>query len=78
MYIYIVYDIVNHFCPHYALTTIFSDLDVSQLAEDSCIEEVDLRANPLLPACHEMLSDTTHVRIKLTERTREEWEDLDI
>lgn len=61
-----------------ASNNLIADIDVSQLAEDSCIEEVDLRGNPLLPACHEMLSDITHVTIKLTERRREEWEDLDI
>ncbi|KAF2366550.1 Leucine-rich repeat [Trinorchestia longiramus] len=54
------------------------DVDVKQLPEESPIEEVDLRENPLLPACHEMLSQVTTVKVLLTPREKEDWEDLDV
>jgi len=54
------------------------DVDVSQLPADSCVEAVDLSANPLLPACHQLLSCATHVHVTLSPRPKEDWEDLDV
>ena len=55
-----------------------ADVDVNQLPKDSPIKEVDLRSNPLVPQCHEMLSKVTSVAVTLSPREREEWEDLAI
>jgi len=55
-----------------------TDVDVSSLPEDSGVEEVDLSHNPLLPACHDLLSGQTRVTVTLSVRQKEDWEDLEI
>lgn len=43
------------------------------------LELVDLRHNPLTPRCHEMLKNArVGFHIELTERKKEDWEDLTI
>lgn len=54
------------------------DVDVEQLPKDSPIEEVDLRENPLIPSCHDMLSQVRTVSVILSPRQEEDWENLDI
>lgn len=54
------------------------DVDVSLMSPDSELEEADLRNNPLLPACHEVLSQSSKVLVKLSARQLEDWEDLNI
>lgn len=48
-------------------------------AENSALELVDLRHNPLTGICHDILkSAKVNFKIELSERQKEEWEDLDI
>jgi hypothetical protein len=43
------------------------------------LELVDLRKNPLTPMCREMLKNVNVTfHIELSERVREDWEDLTI
>lgn len=53
----------------------FDLLDV----EDNSLAVVDLRWNPLTGICHDILKEAkVNFKIELTERQKEEWEDLDI
>lgn len=48
------------------------------IASDS-LELVDLRHNPLTPKCHALLKNArVTFHIELTERKKEDWEDLTI
>jgi Leucine-rich repeat (LRR) protein len=53
----------------------FDMLDV----ENNSLELVDLRWNPLTGICHDILKAAkVNFKIELSERQKEEWEDLDI
>ncbi|XP_058055475.1 leucine-rich repeat-containing protein 20 [Anopheles bellator] len=53
------------------------DIDRDEIIASDSLELVDLRHNPLTPMCHDLLKHA-HVsfRIELSEREKEEWEDL--
>lgn len=54
------------------------EADHKLIASDS-LELVDLRNNPLTPQCYESLkSAPVNFHIELTERQKEDWEDLTI
>lgn len=43
------------------------------------LELVDLRNNPLTPSCHEVLKNArVPFKIEISERKKEDWEDLTI
>lgn len=55
------------------------DIDRDEIITSDSLELVDLRYNPLTPICHELLkSANVSFRIELSEREKEEWEDLTI
>lgn len=54
------------------------DVDVEKLKHAPVLEFVDLQANPLRPRIHGLLSNLPRIRIELTPREVEEWEDLTI
>ncbi|CAH1109655.1 unnamed protein product [Psylliodes chrysocephalus] len=54
------------------------DIDVDCLKEAPSLESIDVTNNPLAPRIHEQLSKLTHLRISLSPRQKEDWEDLTI
>ncbi|XP_028137461.1 leucine-rich repeat protein soc-2 isoform X1 [Diabrotica virgifera virgifera] len=54
------------------------DLDVDCLKDAPSLESVDLTNNPLAPRIYEQLSRLSDLRILLTPREKEDWEDLTI
>lgn len=55
------------------------DIDRDEIITSDSLELVDLRHNPLTPMCHELLRmANVSFRIELSEREKEEWEDLTI
>jgi Leucine rich repeat len=57
----------------------FSDIDADEMVVSDSLELVDLRKNPLTPMCREMLKNANVTfHIELSERVREDWEDLTI
>lgn len=49
------------------------------MIQSDTLEMVDLRRNPLTPQCYERLKNAkVSFHIELSERRREEWEDLTI
>lgn len=54
------------------------EVDVDRLARSRALEFVDLSDNPLPPQIHEDLKKITRPSVSLSEREKEEWEDLDI
>lgn len=55
------------------------DIDRDEIITSDSLEVVDLRHNPLTPQCHELLKNANvSFRIELSEREKEEWEDLTI
>lgn len=57
---------------------IFLDIDVERLRHAPALEFIDLQANPLTARMHDLLSTLTRIKIELTPRQVEEWEDLTI
>jgi len=41
-------------------------------------EQLNLEENPLSPTTHNLLNNITNIRITMSVRQREEWEDLSI
>lgn len=60
------------------MTFLFSEVDVDCLQEARSLETVDLTNNPLAPRTHDQLSSISRIRITLTPREKEDWEDLTI
>lgn len=56
----------------------FLDIDVERLRHAPALEFIDLQANPLTARMHDLLSTLTRIKIELTPRQVEEWEDLTI
>ncbi|XP_042892009.1 leucine-rich repeat protein SHOC-2-like isoform X1 [Penaeus japonicus] len=54
------------------------DLEVEEVQKAKTLEELDVRENPLTIKSHDGLSKITGVRVTLTPRELEEWEDLDV
>jgi len=55
-----------------------ADVSVDALETSSSLEQLNLEENPLSPNTHNMLSAITNIRITMSLRQREEWEDLSI
>lgn len=54
------------------------DVDVERLRHAPVLEFIDLQANPLTARMHDLLGTLTQIRVVLTPRQVEEWEDLTI
>lgn len=55
------------------------DIDGDEIITSESLEVVDLRHNPLTPMCHDLLKRAVvSFRIELSEREKEDWEDLTI
>uniref|UniRef100_A0A2M4CRT7 Putative leucine-rich repeat lrr protein associated with apoptosis in muscle tissue n=1 Tax=Anopheles darlingi TaxID=43151 RepID=A0A2M4CRT7_ANODA len=55
------------------------DIDRDEIIASDSLEVVDLRHNPLTPMCHDLLKHARlSFRIELSEREKEDWEDLTI
>jgi len=55
-----------------------ADVDVEAVVGCSSLEQLNLEENPLNPDTHIQLQDIQNIRIVITPREREEWEDLSI
>jgi hypothetical protein len=60
-----------------ALPTV-TDVEVERLQGAPALQEVDLRENPLSSRCHDALQPVTTLRIHLSPRQTEDWEDLTV
>ncbi|KAI4497136.1 hypothetical protein M0802_007882 [Mischocyttarus mexicanus] len=54
------------------------DIDVERIKHAPALEYIDLQANPLTPRMYDLLGTLTHIRVELTPRQVEDWEDLTI
>ncbi|XP_076233503.1 leucine rich repeat containing protein 20 sclp isoform X2 [Calliopsis andreniformis] len=54
------------------------DVDVERLRHAPVLEFIDLQQNPLTGRMHELLGTLTRIRIELSPRQVEDWEDLTI
>ncbi|KAG7196648.1 hypothetical protein KM043_015988 [Ampulex compressa] len=54
------------------------DVDVERLKRAPVLEFIDLQANPLTPRMHDLLGTLTRIKVELTPRQVEEWEDLTV
>ncbi|KZC11511.1 Leucine-rich repeat-containing protein 20 [Dufourea novaeangliae] len=54
------------------------DIDVERIRHAPVLEFIDLQANPLTRRMHDLLGTLTEIRIELTPRQVEDWEDLTI
>uniref|UniRef100_A0A182LTE2 Leucine-rich repeat-containing protein 20 n=1 Tax=Anopheles culicifacies TaxID=139723 RepID=A0A182LTE2_9DIPT len=55
------------------------DIDRDEIITSESLELVDLRHNPLTPICHDLLKHAVvSFRIELSDREKEDWEDLTI
>ncbi|KOC66040.1 Leucine-rich repeat-containing protein 20 [Habropoda laboriosa] len=54
------------------------DIDVERLRHAPMLEFIDLQANPLTPRMYDILNTLTRIRVELTPRQVEDWEDLTI
>ncbi|KAL6441231.1 hypothetical protein ACFW04_003481 [Cataglyphis niger] len=54
------------------------DVDVERLRHAPVLELVDLQANPLPSRLHDLLRTLTGIRIELSPRQIEDWEDLNV
>jgi len=55
-----------------------ADVDVEAVMSCETLESLGLEENPLSPASHENLNQIDSIRITVSPRQREEWEDLSI
>lgn len=55
-----------------------AEVDVERLRHAPVLEFVDLQANPLSARIHELLGALTRIRIELSPRQVEGWEDLSV
>lgn len=53
-------------------------MDVDRLARSRALEFVDLSDNPLPPRIHDELKQLQQPSVSLSEREKEDWEDLNI
>ncbi|KAJ4436035.1 hypothetical protein ANN_18662 [Periplaneta americana] len=54
------------------------DVEVERLQEAPSLQEVDLQENPLSARCHDALQTVTTLRIRVSARQIEDWEDLTV
>lgn len=58
---------------------LLADIENDQMIASDSLEVVDLRKNPLTPQCFERLKNArVNFHIELSERIKEDWEDLTI
>merc|ERR1711978_449781 len=55
-----------------------ADVDVELISTCDTLENLNLEDNPLARDCQERLSSVTSLRVSVTARDMEEWEDLSI
>lgn len=53
-----------------------ADVNVEKLRQAPALEFVDLQSNPLPSRVHDLLSSLTGIRIELSPRQVEDWENL--
>jgi hypothetical protein len=56
----------------------FLDIEVELIRTCETLEDLDLEENPLSRDCQDRLSSVTNLRVLVTHREMEEWEDLSI
>jgi len=61
-----------------ASTNFIADVDVDMLESCCSLEAVNLEENPLTSEIHQRLNDIVNIRIRVSARQTEEWEDLSI
>merc|ERR1712018_235109 len=61
-----------------AKTNYIADVDDDDLENTECLEYLNVEENPLSPSCRERLQRIDRIRIIMSERKLEEWEDLSI
>ena len=57
---------------------VITDVEVELINTCETLENLNLEENPLSRDCHDNLSSVSNVRILVTPREMEEWEDLSI
>lgn len=57
---------------------VLAEVNVERLRHAPVLEFVDLQANPLSARIHDLLGTLTRIRIELSPRQVEEWENLKI
>jgi len=65
-------------CTINASTNFIADVDVDMLESSCSLESVNLEENPLTSEIHQRLNDIVNIRIRVSARKLEEWEDLSI
>lgn len=55
-----------------------AEVDFELVINSECLETLNLEENPLSRECQDNLSKITSIRISMTPREMEEWEDLSI
>ncbi|XP_043274869.1 leucine-rich repeat-containing protein 40-like isoform X3 [Venturia canescens] len=53
-------------------------VDIEQVRRSPVLEFIDLQQNPLPPRVHDLLGTLTEIRVEITPREVEEWEDLTV
>ena len=61
-----------------AKTNYIAEVDDDEIESTECLEYLNVEENPLSPSCREKLQRIDRVRIIMSERKLEEWEDLSI
>ena len=61
-----------------AKSNFITDIDDEEVENNESLEVVNLESNPLSASCHDRLQRVDKVRIIISERKLEEWEDLSI
>ena len=61
-----------------AKSNFITEVDDEELESNESLEVVNLESNPLSASCHDRLQRVDKVRIIISERKLEEWEDLSI
>lgn len=56
----------------------FTEVDVNRLTRSRALEYVDLSDNPVPPRTHEELKKLSRPTVSVSEREKEDWEDLDL
>jgi len=54
------------------------DVEIERLKASPSLQEVDLQDNPISSSCHSSLEKVTSLRILLSPRQLEDWEDLTV
>eukprot|EP00088_Acartia_fossae_P031861 TRINITY_DN3265_c0_g1_i2.p1 TRINITY_DN3265_c0_g1~~TRINITY_DN3265_c0_g1_i2.p1 ORF type:complete len:245 (-),score=80.58 TRINITY_DN3265_c0_g1_i2:69-803(-) len=61
-----------------ASTNFIADVEIDELENCCSLEAVNLEENPLTPDTHQKINNVVNIRIRVTARQTEEWEDLSI